>query len=85
MEQNKQPQYSAFNEKVQFDNPEELKQYIRQGDGPAISKFLESILETANKNGSFTIAESVIMSEVLERSVALLSLITSKPNEEKQQ
>lgn len=80
--ENKEPQYSIFDEKVQFDNPEELKQYIRNGDGPVVSKFLVSILETANKNGSFSIAESVIMSEVLERTVALLSLVKMKTNEE---
>ena len=71
-----------FYDKVQFDNPVELKEYIRNGDGPVVVQFLVSILETANKKGSFSIAESVIMSEVLERSSALLALITSK-NEEK--
>lgn len=80
MEGNK-AQYSMFLDKVQFDNPEELKQYIRNGDGPAISKFLVSIIETANKEGAFTLAESVICSEVLERGVALLSLIKQGNNE----
>lgn len=81
MEQ-KEPQYSIFSDKIQFDNPDELKQYIRNGDGPVISKFLVSILETANKQSGFNIAESVIMSEVLERTVALLSLVQMKSNDE---
>lgn len=74
-------QYSMFMDKVQFDNPEELKNYIKNGDGPVIGQFLVSILETANKGGSFSIAESVITSEVLERAVTLLSLIKTKTNE----
>jgi hypothetical protein len=82
MEENQKPQYSLFEGKVQFDSPDELKQYIKNGDGPVIGQFLVSILEVANKNGSFNIAESVIMSEVLERAVGLLSLIKTKKNEE---
>ena len=81
--ENEKPQYSMFLDKVQFDNPEELKEYIKNSDGPAISQFLVSILETANKGGSFSLAESVITSEVLERAVTLLALIKNKTNEEK--
>ena len=74
-------QFSMFDDKVQFDNPNELKEYIRNGDGPVVTQFLVSILETANKKGSFNIAESVIMSEVLERASGLLSLVKNKKDE----
>ena len=46
-----------------------------------VTQFLVSILETANKTGSFNIAESVIMSEVLERASGLLSLVKNKKDE----
>jgi len=83
MEENN-TQFSMFQDKVKFDDPVELKEYIRNGDGPVIIQFLVSILETSNKNGSFSIAESVIMSEVLERASALLALITTKQNKDEQ-
>ena len=80
--ENRDPQYSMFLDKIQFDDPNELKEYVRNGDGPQLSQFLVAIMETANKSGAFNLAESVIVSEVLERSVTLLSLIKNKTDEE---
>jgi len=76
--ENKETNYSIFNDQVKFDDPNELKKYVSDADGPEITKLLVNALETANKGGSFTLGESVIVSEILERAVSLLSLITKK-------
>lgn len=76
-----EPKYSLFNGQIKFDDPAELKKYIQNADGPEIAKILSNVLDAANLSGSYTLGESVMVSEIFERTMALLSLVTKKVEE----
>lgn len=77
-QQKNEANFSVFLDKIKFNSYEDMRNFIENSDGIELTQLLSNILETANKNGAFTLGESAIVSETLKRLSGVLSMFKRK-------
>lgn len=80
--QKNEANFSVFLDKIKFNSYEDMKNFIENSDGMELTQLLSNILETANKNGAFTLGESAIVSETFKRLSGVLSMFKRKEGAE---